>query len=129
VEDLVQAMEASLIEGKLSRQTVSITGPEEMGLGGAVRRVASTMGRHPLFFRSPIFFHCILGFVLEQIMTVPLVSLAQVRILSEGIVEPLPPCDPLPEELMPRTPFSESQIRHGLPEAGRFGLRDLRWFA
>jgi uncharacterized protein YbjT (DUF2867 family) len=129
VEDLVRVMEASLVEGKLPRQTVPITGPEEMGLSESVRRVAAVMGKHPLYFRAPIFFHCMLGFVLERIMAVPLVSLAQVRILSEGIVEPLPPCDPLPKDLVPRLLFNESQIRQGLPEAGRFGLKDLRWFA
>lgn len=129
VEDLVRVMEASLVEGKLSRQTVPIIGPEEMGLSEAVRRVAAVMGKHPLYVRAPIFFHRMLGFILERIMAVPLVSLAQVRILSEGIVEPLPPCEPLPTDLMPLTPFNESQIQQGLPEAGRFGLKDLRWFA
>jgi NADH dehydrogenase len=129
VEDLVSVMTASLIEGRLAGETVPITGPEEMELGDAVRRVAAVLGKRPLYFRAPIFFHCLLGWILDRLMTVPLVSLAQVRILAEGIVEPLPPCDPLPADLLPRTPFSESQIRQGLPVAGGFGLKDLRWFA
>lgn len=129
VEDLVQVMIASLIEGRLACKTVPITGPEEMNLSGAARRVTAVLGKHPLFICAPVFFHCLLGWILERIMTVPLISLAQVRILSEGIVEPLPPCETLPDDLLPRTPFSELQIRLGLPEAGGFGLRDLRWFA
>jgi uncharacterized protein YbjT (DUF2867 family) len=129
VQDLVRVMMASLIEGRLSRATVPILGPEEMGLSESVRRVAAVLGKHPLLVRSPVFFHWLLGLVLERIMTIPLVSVAQVRILSEGIVEPLPPCGPLPDDLLPRKPFSEPQIRQGLPEVGRFGLKDLRWFA
>lgn len=56
----------------------------------------------------------------------PLVSLAQVQILSEGIVEALPPCASLPEDLLPATSFSFEQIRRGLPEPERFGIKDLR---
>ena len=129
IVDLVRIMEASLLDGMLSRQTAPIIGPEEMVLSEAVRRVAAALGKRPLFLRVPVFFHCMLGYLLDRIMAVPLVSLAQVRILSEGIVDPAPPCEPLPKDLMPRIPFSETQIRQGLPEKGRFGLKDLRWFA
>ncbi len=73
--------------------------------------------------------HCALGWCLERVMTIPLVSLAQLRILSEGIVEPFPPCDRLPDDLQPRAFFTADQIRKGLPNAGAFGLKDLRWFA
>ncbi len=129
VEDLVQIMESSLVGGRLSRETVPIIGPEEMGLSEAVRRVAAALGKRPYFLRVPVIFHYILRWFLERIMTIPLVSLAQVRILSEGIVEPLPACDPLPADLLPQRTFNEQQIRHGLPEIARFGVKDLRWFA
>jgi len=59
-------------------------------------------------------------------MKIPLLSLAQLRILSEGIVEALPPCDALPPDLLPITRFTAEQIHKRLPEPGRFGLRDLR---
>ena len=62
----------------------------------------------------------------ERMMKVPLVSVAQVRILGEGIVEALPEVEELPEDLRPKIGFSEEQIRRGLPEAGRFGCADLR---
>jgi NADH dehydrogenase len=52
---------------------------------------------------------------------------AQVRILSEGLVEALPACDALPDDLKPRRAFSDEQIRAGLPHAGRFGLADCRF--
>ncbi len=129
VEDLVRVMVAALVEGQLSRKTVEITGPEEMGLSEAVRRVAGVLGRRPLYVRLPVFFHYILGWILERLMTIPLVSLAQVRILSEGIVDPLPACESLPDDLLPQTQFDPQQIRRGLPETARFGIKDLRWFA
>ncbi|MCK6626435.1 MAG: hypothetical protein L6R45_14825 [Anaerolineae bacterium] len=56
-----------------------------------------------------------------------LVSVAQVRMLSEGIVEPLSACASLPEDLGAKTRLTEPQIRRGLPEAKAFGLRDCRY--
>jgi hypothetical protein len=61
------------------------------------------------------------------LMTVPLISRAQVRILDEGIVEPLPAADDLPVDLRPATRFDEVSIRAGLPTPGGFGRADLRW--
>src|SRR5438270_9762201 len=74
----------------------------------------------------PIWFHYLLGCLVERVMTVPLVSRAQVRMLAEGLAEPAPPCEPLPPELAPQIPFSDEQIRKGLPAPGPFGWRDLR---
>lgn len=64
--------------------------------------------------------------VFEATMKVPLVSLAQVRILSEGVLEAAPPAADVPPDLRPRRWFTAEQIRRGLPEPGRFGLGDLR---
>jgi len=54
------------------------------------------------------------------------VARAQVRILSEGVVEPALVCDLLPAELLPTLRFTEDQIRKGLPAPGAFTLKDLR---
>lgn len=126
VEDVVRIAVASLVEGRISRQTVAVAGPEEILLGEAVRRVGRVVGKHPLMFPLPLFFHYALGWVLERVMTIPLVSAAQVRILSEGVVEAVPPCDALPVDLVPTHNFSEEEIIKGLPPRGGFGLRDLR---
>ena len=126
VEDLCRAMVAALTDGRLSRKTVAIMGPEQMPLSEAVRRVGHVVGKHPLYFPLPVLLHRVLAIIFELTMNIPLVSLAQVRILSEGIVEPWPPFDDLPADLAPKTPFSDEQIRQGLPKAKRFGLKDLR---
>ncbi len=126
VEDVARIVKASLVDGALSRQTVAVVGPEELTLREAVRRVARVAGRHPLMFPMPVWFHYVLGWFVERIMKVPMVSTAQVRMLSEGVAEPLPSCSALPAELTPTIPFSEAQIRKGLPAAGPFRLRDFR---
>jgi len=116
IADVVPLLEAFLVHGRMARSTVAVMGPEEIRLGEAVRRVARVLGRRPLLVPLPLVFHYALAFCLERVMTIPLVSMAQVRILSEGIVEPLPPCAAPPEELRPRRPFDDEQIRNGLPE-------------
>lgn len=126
VEDLARIVAAALTEGRLSRQTAAIMGPEEIPLSEAVRRVGRVIGKRPLCVRTPLAFHYLLAACLERTMKIPMVSMAQVRILSEGIVEPWPPVSALPPDLRPATPFDDDQIRRGLPEPGRFGLRDLR---
>jgi uncharacterized protein YbjT (DUF2867 family) len=128
VEDVVRILRASLIDGRLSRQTVAVTGPDEMPLTEAVKRVARVVGKEPLYVRMPLWFHYTLGWCLERLMKTPLVSIAQVRILSEGIVEPLPSCDSLPDDLKPKTPFTDAQINQGLPKPGSFQLQDCRCF-
>ena len=129
VEDMVRILEASLVEGRLSHQTVAVTGPEEMTLSEAVNRVARVVGKRPLMVRMPVAFHYLFAWLAERVMIIPLVSLGQVRILSEGLVEPLPPCDRLPEELLPRIRFTDQHIRKGLPALQPFGVRDIRGFA
>jgi uncharacterized protein YbjT (DUF2867 family) len=126
VEDVARIINAAAIDGALSRRTVAVVGPEQLTLRQAVRRVAHVVGRHPLLFPMPVWFHYILGWFVERIMAVPLVSTAQVQMLSEGLAEPAPPCDLVPAPLAPGIPFSDAQIRNGLPTPGPFTLDDLR---
>ena len=128
VEDIARIVEASLVGGVLSRQTVAVVGPQEMGLRDAVRQVARVVGRKPLMFPLPLWFHYILGWVVERVMVVPMVSTSQVRMLAEGVAVPLPPCAGLPEELRPKIPFTDEQIRRGLPPPKPFGFSDLLLF-
>lgn len=127
VADLVRVLRATVVENRLSRETVAVTGPEEITLRTAVQRVARVVGKRPLMFRLPLAFHYTFGWLLERLMKTPLVAVAQVRILSEGVVDPLPPCAGLPLDLATRLPFSEELIRRGLPEPKGFGLTDLRF--
>ena len=126
LKTVVEVLRGALVNSRLQRQTVSLTGPEELCLSDAVRRVARVVDRQVFTFPAPVALHYVLAQVLEWTMKVPLVAKAQVRILSEDGVEPATPCDPLPDDLRPSQRFTEEQIRRGLPSAGAFGLRDLR---
>jgi len=126
VEDLVTAIMASFQDARLRNKTVSIRGPDEIPLGEAVRRVGQVINRSPLYLPTPIAIQKAIAWIAERTMKLPLLSLAQLRILSEGIVEALPACSALPSDLLPQTRFTAEQIQKGLPEPGPFGLRDLR---
>jgi NADH dehydrogenase len=126
IDDLVQVLQAALIEGRLPRKTVALAGAEELLLSEAAGRVAQVLGRRAWIFPAPILFHRLLAQVCEWTMKVPLVAKAQVQILIEGVVEPATPCAPRPAELIPVRQFTPDQIRRGLPEPGAFGIRDLR---
>jgi nucleoside-diphosphate-sugar epimerase len=126
IDDLVNVLRAALVHGRLHRQTLAVTGPEQLYLSEAVKRVAEILGKNPLYLRLPLWFHWLLAYVCEWTMKVPMVSRAQVRILSEGAVESVLPCDPLPYDLKPTRRFTEEQIRRGLPAPKAFGTSDLR---
>ena len=127
VEDLVHVKRAALVDRRMKRQTIALLGPEEIYLSEAVRRVSEVVGKRPLMIRMPICFHRLLASFCECTMKVPLVSRAQVRILSEGVVEPATPAALLPYDLVPTRRFTAEQIRSGLPHAGPFCVADLRW--
>ncbi len=125
-EDVARIVEAAVLDGALSKQTVPVLGPEQLTFRGAVLRVARVVGRHPVILPMPVWLHYAIGWALERLMVVPMASVAQVRILAEGLAEPSPPFDPMPSELAPKILFSKDQIRKGLPPPGPFGLHDLR---
>jgi uncharacterized protein YbjT (DUF2867 family) len=112
---------------RLRDVTLAVLGPDALPLGTAVRRVASAIGREPHYVRLPISAHLALARVCEATMRVPLISIAQVHILAEGVTEVAPFGDEPPADLRPTTPFDLDSIRAGLPVAGGFGCRDLRW--
>jgi NADH dehydrogenase len=128
IQDVVKIIQAALVEGRLSGQTVAVVGPEELKFSQVVRRVAKVIGKSVYTVPMPVIFHYSLAWLCELTMKIPLISLAQVRMLAEGIVEPLSDCAELPADLRPGTFLTEEQIRQGLPEPKSFGLRDCLYF-
>ncbi len=129
VADLVRVAHAFLVDGRLRGKTVALMGPEAMELGEVVGRIARVIGRRPRLLHLPVSVNMVFAWAFERVMTIPLVSKAQVRILAEGAIDPLPACDELPADLVPSTYFTDEQIQKGLPDERSFGLKDLRWFA
>lgn len=118
VEDLVGIIRLCLLdENRFARQTVAVTGPEEFPFSQAARRIARAMGKPFLIVLPfPVFFHRILAFFSERVMPKPLITKSQVQMLADGISQAPPESVPLPDELKPKTVFSEEQIRKGLPK-------------
>jgi NADH dehydrogenase len=117
VEDLVEIIRASLAEHRFSRQTVAVLGPEEFPFSQAARRIAKAMGKPSLIVLPfPVFFHRILAFFSERVMSKPLITKSQVQMLADGISQPTLESIPLPDELKPKIRFTEEQIRKGLPK-------------
>ena len=127
VEDLTQVMRAAIIDNRLKGQTIALLGPEEMYVSEAVKRVADVVGHQPLMFPLPIWCHKLMAVVFEKTMSIPLTSLAQVRILAEGVVDAATPVSKLPYDLLPTRRFTTDQIRSGLPKPAPFSVTDLRW--
>lgn len=118
VEDLVKIISAVLVdENRLSRKTVAVIGPEEFPFSTAARRISRAMGRpFLLILPFPVLFQQILAWVSERFMPKPLVTKAQVQMLADGISKPLPDSEMLPDNLAPKTLFTEEQIQKGLPK-------------
>lgn len=117
VEDLVAVILAALTDDRLSRRTVAVLGPEEFPFSVAARRIAKAIGRPSLaVLPFPVLAQRLLAWV-SGFMPKPLISGSQVQMLADGISEPLPDSQPLPEDLTPKTRFTEEQIRKGLPSS------------
>lgn len=125
VSDFADVVEAA-VSGRLSGEAVAVTGAEQLLLSEVVRRVARVVGRRVFVFPAPVWAHYLFAQVFEWTMKVPLLAKAQVRMLAEGVTEAAPPASELPDDLLPRTMFTDDEIRRALPDAGGFGWRDLR---
>lgn len=117
VGDVASVIVASAVHDRLKNQTVPVVGPTELPLSEAVRLVARAMGRPLVVVPLPVWSHYVLGWVGERLMRNPIVTVAQTRMLAEGISDPLPGCDALPEDLQPRTPFDGETILMSLGAA------------
>ena len=126
VEDVARVLAAGLGDERLAGKTVAVTGPTLTDLAGVVRKVGRVVGKQPLLVPLPVAAHRALALVLERTMRVPLVSLAQVRILSESLAEPWGEVDALPADLAPRVPFDAATIASRLPRPGAFRPEDFR---
>ena len=125
VGDFADVVEAA-VRGRLSGETVAVTGAEQLMLSEAVRRVARVVGRRVLVFPVPVWAHYVFAQIFEWTMKVPLLAKSQVQMLAEGVTEAAPPASALPHDLLPRTLFTDEEIRRALPDARGFGWRDLR---
>lgn len=124
---MARVLMSTLVEVRLTHQTVGLVRPTEITFDDAARLVASVIDIERPFVRTPLVFHSLLAQIIERLMKVPLISTARVQILKEEIIEPILAPDELSEDLKPRTAFDGASIRAGLPASGPFTSDDLRW--
>jgi uncharacterized protein YbjT (DUF2867 family) len=86
-------------------KTYSVVGPEEMSLGEIVDKTADSIDLIATKIPLPILFHRISALAMEYFMKEPLLTTAQVTIMTESLVEAEPPCHELPSEVRPGTGF------------------------
>ena len=125
IADLVDIV-LGAVNGQMSRETVAVTGAEQLLLSDAVRRVARVTGRRVWVLRAPVWSVYALAQLTEWTMKVPLIAKAQVRMLAEGVSEVWGDVTSVPDELAPTLRFTDEQIRAALPPPGGFRWRDLR---
>ena len=127
IEDVVRILVACLIQGRLSNQTVAVLGPQRMRLSSAVRQLARLLHRPMLIFPFPVIAHKIMAWGFEDVMPIPLISSAQVFMLSENMEAALPRgnVSPLPDDLKPRQRFTDAHILKHLPEPKAFDAHDF----
>ncbi|MHB8220890.1 MAG: hypothetical protein ACYDHU_11325 [Acidimicrobiales bacterium] len=124
----MKVLEAFLIDGNLRSKTVGLIGPTEIGFDGVARPVSRVLGKRLPLVRMPFAFHSLLALLAERLTTAPLISLAQGRVLREGVIAAFMAPEEVPIDLAPVTAFAEPAVRAGLPDLGRFGRGDVRWF-
>lgn len=105
VSDLCDVLCAALESPGLKNQTFSVVGPEELTTQQVVDRVAHSLEMKAMVVPLPVMLHHLAALVMEQFMDQPLITRAQVVMLSEGASQASPACCELPEELRPQTRF------------------------
>ena len=125
IADLVDIV-VGAVNGRMSRETVSVTGAEQLLLRDAVRRVARLTGKRVWVLRAPVWAVYALAQLTEWTMKVPLIAKSQVRMLAEGVAEAWGDVTEVPEDIAPTLRFTDEQIRAALPPPGGFRWRDLR---
>lgn len=103
-EVILKCLDAEATFGK----TYEVVGPEELTLSKVVDRTAQTIDLIPNKIPLPVFFHRIAALAMEKLMDPPLLTAAQVTMLSETLSEGTPECEKLPEEMRPQTPFLQA---------------------
>ena len=111
IGDMVEILIAALVDGRLSNQTAAVIGPEKISLSSAVRRVAKVIKKPVIPVLMPLAGQYMIAKWMEGAMTNPLLSVSQVRMLSEGMDKPPKGCELLPPDLAPKTPFTPEAIR------------------
>lgn len=105
IEDFTRVLAASLEREDTYGKTYAMVGPDSLTLAEIVDKVGKMINVKPTKFPLPIVMHRVMAGAMELIMENPLVTNAQISMLSENLTGPNEPCDSLPLEFRAQTPF------------------------
>ena len=111
VDDFTSVLAACIPHEQSYGRTYAIVGPEQLTLAEIVDLTADTIDIIPQKIPLPLFFHRISGLLMELLMADPLITSAQVTMLSESLSETALPCDELPAEFQPKSKFLTRQLK------------------
>lgn len=115
IDDFIEITQVALLTNRLRNMALPLRGPDAIPLSAAVRKVAKQLHKPIVVIPIPVAVQFALAKTMEATMKMPLVTVAQISMLSEGFDEAYGPVDPVPADLVPRTHFTDEAIRAGLP--------------
>lgn len=110
VGDLAEIVEYCLSTPETKGKTFPLVGPTSYSLREIVEVVGDKVGVSPSFLPVPIPLQRFAAVLMKHFMSEPLVSDAQLTILSEPLDAPIIAAETLPDEARPRTPFQADFI-------------------
>ena len=106
IDDFVKILVACLEREDTYHKTYAVVGPEILTLSELVDRVGKSIAiSPPQKVPVPLIVHRLAASAMEFLMPSPLLTNAQVTMLNENLAEPALPCNDLPIEFVPQTPF------------------------
>ena len=111
IDDFTSILAAFIPLEESFGKTYAVVGPEQLTLAEIVDLTADTIDIIPQKIPLPLFVHRVAGLLMEMLMEDPLLTSAQVTMLSENLSEPAGPCDELPPEFRPQSKFLTGQSK------------------
>lgn len=105
IDDFTRVLAAVLERPDTFGKTYAVVGPEVLTLSQIIDRVASGLNIEPHKVPLPVFVHRVAAMAMELFMSTPLITNAQVTMLSEDLSKPALACDEMPPEFRPQLPF------------------------
>lgn len=102
VKDFSRILVSSLDSEESHEKTYPVVGPQEYTLEEIVDLVAEGLEIRPNKLKLPIILHRLAAIAMEHVMKQPLLTTAQLVMLTESLVEPSPPFDELPSDWQAR---------------------------
>ncbi len=114
VDDLVAILLAALLEDQMERQTVNVQGPESITYSEAVKRTAKVLKKSCVMVPSLVMAQFSKAQEQERSSKEAILTRTLVRMIADGNLAPVEPCEQMPGILEPKSLFNDEQIIRAL---------------